>query len=183
MHITWHGHSCFKMTGKSQNDEITIVMDPYSTDVGARPLRVEADIVTLNNTLSGDIDASSIQGTPFLIDNSGEYEVKKVFVEGVTAFADKKQGVERGVTTLFRINFEDIDIVHLGNLGSELSSASAEKLEACDILMVPVGDKCPLTTKEVLSLISQLEPVIIIPMLYSVSGIKTDSGSADAFLN
>ncbi len=182
MFITWHGHSCFKITGTSGGEDVVIAMNPYSAESGLRPVRFDAQIVTLSNPHSSELDHTSIPSEHFLVDKPGEYEVKKVYIEGVSAYADKNKGQDRGFTNAFRINFEDVNIVHLGHLGSDLTDEQVQKFEACDVLLLPVGNKDLLTLKETQSVISRLEPIIIIPMLYKIPEITYDYGTLDAFI-
>lgn len=162
--------------GKNDHTEdVSIVIDPYRSEaVGLRLGKLSADIVTLNNTESKELDAESVAPGFFLIDNPGEYEIKHVYIQGIRGFQDKKKGSERGVTNMFAFYLEGITIAHVGYLGSELSAEQIEKLQGCDILMLPVGNNVYLTTAEALSLVNQIEPKLVIPMLYKIPGVSFD---------
>ena len=179
MHITWHGHTCFKITGKSNGDEVTLALDPFTNATGLRAPKFEADIITINNNESEELASASPQ--QFLINHPGEYEVKKIYIEGVKAYRDKEKGKNLGYTTLYNINLEDINVVHLGYLGAELTTHQIEKLENCDILMIPVGGNGVLSAQQAMQIISQLEPSIVIPMYYNIPGLKIKCDAVDAF--
>lgn len=80
MHISWLGLSAFKLETKNA----VLVLDPYGPSVAPRPLRAKADIVTVSHPDSpahGHLEG--ILGAPFVIDHSGEFEVKDVFIQGI----------------------------------------------------------------------------------------------------
>lgn len=181
MHITWHGHSCFKIIGKADGNEVTLIIDPYNQLTGWRQIRGQADIVTLNNTQSAELDPGGIASGYFLIDKPGEYEVKKIYIEGIQGHQDAEGGKERGLTTLYQIALEGIVVVHLGYLSSILSDQQVSQIETCDILCVPVGGHGVLDVKGALSVIGQLEPMVILPMLYHGEGGKFEYDPIDAF--
>ncbi len=156
-------------------------MDPFNDSIGLKAIRGDAQIVTINNTESAELDHSSIKSEHFLVDNPGEYEVKKVYIEGISAYRDKNQGKERGMTTIFQVNFEEVYVVHLGYLGAPLTDKQLDKLEKCDILLLPVGSHGFLSADEAIKLINDIEPVIVIPMLYKIPGVNVDYDGLDAF--
>ncbi len=52
-----------------------------------------------------------------------------------------------------------------------------------DILFIPVGDKGVIDAKKAKVVIEQIEPRIIIPMMYHTEGSKCGLDSLDAFLS
>jgi len=182
MIISWHGHSCFKIQDKIGPDGITVATDPFDKSIGLKVPNFEADIVTASHDHLDHSNVKALRGSPFVISMAGEYDVKGVLVEGIESYHDNKKGEERGKNIIYRIEIEDISIVHLGDLGHILDNTQLAKLEATDILMIPVGGKYTLDAKQAVEVISQLEPRIIIPMHYKVPGLKIDIESLDAFV-
>ncbi|MDP3685476.1 MAG: MBL fold metallo-hydrolase [bacterium] len=93
MHISWLGLSAFKLETKNA----VLVVDPYGPSVAPRPLRAKADIVTVSNPGSpvhGHLEG--ILGAPFVIDHPGEFEVKEVFIQGISAGSRESGGVPLG---------------------------------------------------------------------------------------
>lgn len=179
MTITWYGHSCFRLESK----EISVLIDPFSPEIGLRPPKIKDDIVLVSHQ---HYDHNNIEGMPqdsFLIKGPGEYEVKGVFIKGVQSFHDKNRGQERGLNTIYLINMEDIALVHLGDFGEEkLSEEQVEKIGGADIVMVPVGGSYTVNYKEAVEVISQIEPKIAIPMHYKIQGLKVDIDGPEKFL-
>ena len=182
MHITWLGQSCFKLQDKIGPDGVMLVMDPYDDASGLKMPRFEADIVTVSHDHHDHNNTGAIRGTPYIINMAGEYEVKTVFIEGVEAWHDEKEGGERGKNIIYRLEMEDISITHLGDLGHILDAKQLEKLEGTDILLIPVGGKYTINASKAVEVISQLEPRIVIPMHYKIPGLKADLDGVDKFI-
>jgi len=182
MIISWHGQSCFKIQDKVGPDGITVATDPFDKSVGLKVPNFEADIVTISHDHFDHNNVQAFRGNPFVVSMAGEYDVKGVLVEGIESYHDDKKGEERGKNIIYRIEMEDISIVHLGDLGHSLDNSQLAKLEATDILMIPVGGKYTLDAKKAVEVISQLEPRIIIPMHYKIPGLKVDIEGVGAFV-
>lgn len=182
MYITWLGQSCFKLQDKVGSDGVMLVTDPYNDDTGLKMPRFEADIVTISHDHHDHNNLGAIRGNPLIVKTAGEYETKGVFVEGVEAWHDNKDGAERGQNIIYRIEMEDISITHLGDLGHILDTKQLEKLEGTDILLIPVGGKYTINAAQAVEIISQLEPRIVIPMHYKIPGLKSDIEGVDKFI-
>jgi len=179
MKITWYGHSCFKI---ATNNTI-IVIDPFGKDIGLKPIRCEADIVTVSQEHYDHNNISILRGSPFIINEPGEYELKGIAIRGINSFHDKKEGKERGLNTLFVIEAEGIRICHLGDFGQkELTSEQLESLGDVDILLIPVGGIYTIDGEEAVKIINQIEPKIVIPMHYKIPNLAIKLQGVDNFL-
>jgi L-ascorbate metabolism protein UlaG (beta-lactamase superfamily) len=177
MEIIYLGHASFKLKGKSK----TVVCDPYGDQVGKFPRDVEADIVTVSH---GHFDHNATekikatpaggQGTPFIINSPGEYEIGGVSVIGIPTFHDDKQGVERGQNTVYVIEMDGLRIAHLGDLGHKFSDAQLEEMGPIDILLIPVGGFYTIDAKAAKEIVGQVDPWVVIPMHYSQPGTTVD---------
>jgi len=180
MVITWYGQSCFKI----QSGETVLITDPFDKSIGLTPPRGQANIVTVSHH---HYDHDNIEtfsaANPFIIDGPGEYEVKGVNVAGVVTFHDEKEGKERGANTVYVIEMEGIKICHLGDIGqAKLTNAQLEIIDGVDILMIPVGGIYTLNPEDVPDLINQIEPKIVIPMHYKISGLAIKLEGIEPFL-
>jgi len=182
MHITWLGQSCFKLQDKIGPEGVTLITDPFGTDIGLKVPHYEANIVTVSHGHNDHNNTGAIRGNPFIINTAGEYEIKGVFIEGVESAHDEKSGAERGENIIYRIEMEDISITHLGDLGHILEAKQLEKLEGTDILIIPVGGKYTINAAKAVEVISQIEPRIIIPMHYKIPGLKSDIDGLEKFI-
>jgi len=174
MIITWQGHSCFKIQDKVGTEGITLVTDPYNSDIGFKLPNFEADIITVSHDHHDHNNTSAFRGNPFIINSAGEYDVKGILVEGVLAYHDEDKGATRGQNIIYRIEVDNITVCHLGDLGHILENKQLEKLEGIDVLLIPVGGKFTLDAKKAVEVISQIEPRIVIPMHYKTKDLKID---------
>jgi L-ascorbate metabolism protein UlaG (beta-lactamase superfamily) len=160
--ITWLGYSSFRLRGK----DAVIVTDPFDRGLGLEPARPRADIVTVSRNEPGYNAVATVKGDPRVVHAPGEYEIKGVFITGVGTFADAKKGEVRGKNTIYVYELDDLLICHLGSLGHVLSAAQVEALSNVSVLIVPVGNPDALDPQRAVEVIGQIEPPIVIPMMY-----------------
>ena len=106
MQITWHGQSLFQITtSPEKNIQVRIVIDPFDKSVGLRVPKLEADILLVSHQHPDHNNIGAVSGipsaglrtdpsisskpSPFVIEGPGEYEVKKIFIQGILSFHDK----------------------------------------------------------------------------------------------
>lgn len=177
MEITYLGHSCFKLKNK---EGMTLVMDPFnSAHVGLPLAKDVADIVTVSHdhddhsaieVVTGPITRQSV----FVIDKEGEYEIGGVEITASKMYHDKVEGAERGKNLIVSVRMDGINLLHLGDLGHNLTENQIEKLGSVDILMANVGGQTALETDEMMELIKDIQPSFVIPMHYFVAGMGED---------
>lgn len=182
MIITWLGQSCFKIQDKVGPDGITVVTDPFDKSIGLKEPNFEAQVVTISHDHHDHNNAKALRGQPYIIKSAGEYDIHGVMVDGIDSYHDDKKGAERGGNIIYRIEMDDITIVHLGDLGQTLEDSQLEKIVGADILMIPVGGKYTIGAKEAVDVVSRIEPRIIIPMHYKIPGLKLDIEGVDKFI-
>ncbi len=182
MFISWLGHSAFKIETKPDSESLTVIIDPFEDSIGIKMPKLKADVALVSHDHFDHNNIKALKGEPFVIQGPGEYEVKGVVVYGVPTFHDDQQGAERGPNTCFRIDSEDLSIAHLGDLGHPLKGEQLEFLEGADVLMIPVGGTYTIGPKQAAEIVASIEPRIVIPMHYQVSGLKIDLKPVNDFL-
>jgi L-ascorbate metabolism protein UlaG (beta-lactamase superfamily) len=182
MHITYLGHSCFKIQDKTGSEAVTIITDPFNKEVGLPVPHCEADIVTVSHNHSDHNNIGAVRGKPSVLDTAGEYDIKGVSIIGTDSYHDEKQGQNKGKNIIFRIIMDEISIVHLGDLGHILDAKQLEKLQGTDILLVPVGGKYTLDAERAAEVVSQIEPRIVIPMHYKSGSSRMDVDGVEKFI-
>lgn len=106
----------------------------------------------------------------FEFSGPGEYEKNGVFIEGI---ADNGN-------TIFTLRAEEMKLCYLGKISHELREEEAKEIGDVDILFIPLGEDSTLNTKQASKIISQIDPRIVIPMLYSdLSEFKKLEGISD----
>ncbi len=178
MTIFWLGQSAFKI----QDKEVTVAIDPFD-NIGLRMPKFNAEVLLITHDHPDHNNKDAIKGTPFLIDGPGEYEVKNVFVYGIPAFHDDKQGAERGKITIYLIEIDGIKIAHLSDFGQDsLNTEQLEMLEGVDILLIPVGGIHTIDGEQAAKIVSQLQPRIVIPMHYKIPHNNAKLEGVEKFL-
>ncbi len=177
MEITALGHSSFKLKSKQG----VVVTDPYDKSVGFAMPTASADIVTISHDHHDHNQAGLIKPTtgrehPFIITAAGEYEVAGISVFGYNAYHDDKNGEERGRNIVYSIIMEGVNVVHLGDLGHELTDSFIADLGEVDVLLCPVGGIYTIDAKKAVEVIQEIDPYYVIPMHY-----KTDKHDAKTF--
>ncbi len=172
MNIKYLGHASFLIKTKLAR----VVCDPYNPSTGLKFPKIEADIVTLSHDHADHNDTSNITGDPLLINWPGEFEKQGVRIFGYTTYHDDKQGAERGENTAYRFEAEDISVLHLGDLGSEIDSETLDRIGNIDILLIPTGGFYTIDPEQAAKVVKKIEPSIVIPMHY-----RTEAHNAEHF--
>lgn len=174
MEITWYGHSCFRIT---ERNLATVVTDPYDHHaVGFAALKLKADIVTVSHASPGHNFLSAVKGDTYQITGPGEFEIGSVFITGVQTNGHTNKDQDEPRNTLYLIEYNGINVLHLGSLNRVPTQPEVEALGPVHIALVPVGGGGALTAAKAAEVISLLEPNIVIPMHYMApdSLIKLD---------
>jgi len=171
MDIYWHGQSCFEIkTPSNQAEKKKIVIDPYTKDYGLRLPKLEADLLLITHDHKDHNNVKGVDGTPFVIKGAGEYEIKSIFIHGIPA----SHGEDLGETNIYTIEVEGIRVCHLGDVGQQLTDDQVEKIGDVDILMVPIGGQYTVDGEGAQKIIKQIEPKVVIPMHYDITGLKLE---------
>lgn len=176
MQLFWHGYSSIRIESKNGEQVSTLVTDPFENEASVRfPRTIESDIVLLSREKRKDFNLEALNGKPFIISEPGEYEARGVFID---AIRDPKSGDE---VIIHRIMTEGMSVAFLGRVNRKLTDAEMERLETVDILLLPVGGGDGLSPTLAADLIGEIEPRVVVPINYSIPGIKTELGTIDAF--
>jgi L-ascorbate metabolism protein UlaG (beta-lactamase superfamily) len=177
MEITYLGHSSFKLKSKSG---LVVIIDPFSPEfVGLPFIKDVADIVVMSHAHEDHNNRSLITGPvkrseTFVIDAEGEYEIGGLEIGAIKTYHDKVEGTERGKNLVTVIRDETLTVCHLGDLGVKLTESQIEKLGDVDVLMIPVGGHFTLAMDDVMSLINDIQPSLVIPMHFKAPGMKPE---------
>ncbi len=164
--IVWLGHQCFRIKGK----DVTILTDPFDKSLGYElPRAVKADAITVSNADDPHLNNTAVvkvEPAPYIMERPGEYEVSGAFFVAIGSYRDKQQGKKRGKNNIYVMTVDDLTICHLGDLGHELTEAQNEAIGDVDILLVPVGGNGGMDATAATTIITQVEPRIVVPMRY-----------------
>ncbi len=170
MKIRFLGHASFLIRSDAG---LRIITDPYKPgcfDGGIKYGKITepADIVTISHE-HDDHNETDIAGAPAFVRDAKPQQIKGIDIMGVDTFHDTGEGSERGSNVIYKMVIDGMDVVHLGDLGHDLSIEDAEKLGNVDVLLVPVGGYFTIDAKVADKIIDLLKPKVVIPMHF-----KTD---------
>jgi len=168
MTLKYLGHAAFLIKSKDGK----AVTDPFDPSIGLKFPTTEADIVTISHGHQDHNYLKGISGEPLVIDYPGEFEKKGIRVTGYKSYHDKKKGEERGENIMYKIDADEINILHCGDLGAVPDDDLIDQVGEVDILLVPVGGSFTIGAEEAVSLIKKIEPQIVVPMHYNREGLN-----------
>ncbi len=155
-----------------------LYIDPYKSEfVGETLPKDVADVLLISHNHDDHNAAEVITGPinrekVFVIDKEGEYEIAGVLITALKTYHDKTNGDERGKNLIFSIIMDGMNVVHLGDLGHNLSASQVERLGSVDIMMTPVGGSISLTPEQVHEVVKEISPSYLIPMHYKTDKTK-----------
>jgi len=182
MKIKFLGHASFLLTS---DKGVKIITDPYKPGCfggGIKYSRIteDADIVTISHE-HDDHNETNIEGNPSFVRGAGKKQVKGITIMGVDVYHDESSGKERGGNTIFNMVIDDLNVVHLGDLGHNLSSAEVDKIGNVDVLLIPVGGYFTIDSRTAEKVINILKPKVVIPMHFKTDKCGFPIASVDDF--
>jgi L-ascorbate metabolism protein UlaG (beta-lactamase superfamily) len=163
--ITLLGHSSFLIESPAG---VRIVTD-YNDAIGAP---TTPDIVTMNNAHSTHYSDSVEPGVKYILrgwDPAGgvaahRLEYRDVRVHNVPTNVRELGGTRYNGNSIFVFDVADLCIAHLGHLHHTLTPAHLAELGAIDVVMVPVDGAWTLNQDDMIGVLQQIKPKIVIPM-------------------
>ena len=177
MDVTWLGHGCFRLRGRSA----AVVTDPYPPAIGLKLQRLDADLVTISHEHENHNYTQAVREA-YEIRGPGEYEVAGVSVIGLPTFHDDEKGARYGRNTVYLFEIDDLRVCHLGDLGHKLDDVEAEAVTSADVLLVPVGGHTAMNASQAAEVVRHLEPRFVVPMHYAIPGLKITLDPIERFL-
>jgi L-ascorbate metabolism protein UlaG (beta-lactamase superfamily) len=187
--IVWHGQSFFEIKSSKGT---RVVIDPHAIAEFGRIGGVNADLiltthlhtdhvqldvvenykpndksVKVHHGLKGDVQKHNW--------NPIDEKFKDFHIRSVKTFHDDMMGMKRGKNTCYVLEVDGFRIVHLGDLGHELTADQLKSIGKVDVLMIPVGGIYTLNGTEAKDVVDQIKPSkYIIPMHYGIPGTYED---------
>ena len=165
MQLTYLGHSCFRLV----RNGFALILDPYQKGSvpGLKPLKETANQVICSHRHADHFAFREIRisqtraDTPFI-------------VEFIPTWHDGKEGALRGENNIAVIDVYDHKIVHMGDIGCDLTDEQLKKINGCDILLMPAGGYYTLEPDKAAELTERIAPKTVIPMHYRGDGFGYD---------
>lgn len=165
--LEWLGHSSFLMTSPAG---LRVLIDPSAL----YPPSPTPDLVTVSNLHGTHNAVEWVPGTPrvlwglFPLDgrwNRIALTIRDVSLFNIPSYASRTQLEESPVhNSIFVFHTGGLCIVHLGNLRHPLTGQQLRQLGTPDVVMIPVDGQWTMSYADVMGVITQLQPRLVIPM-------------------
>ena len=178
MKIQWLGHASFIIETQGKR----IITDPFDKKYGYQVYSREVDIVTVSHEHADHNAVHELLGSPRVIKGPGSFALDEITIKGIHSFHDQYQGKNRGSNIMYKISSEDLNLLHLGDLGQQaLTNGQLAEIGEVDILLIPVGGNYTIDAKDALTIVKQINPYIIVPMHFKTAHVTIDLEPVEAF--
>lgn len=178
MKLSYFAHSCFAL----RFGDVTLVTDPYDASVTYPPCEIECTAALVSHDHFDHNHTQTLKGSFKTVKAAGEYDIGGVHISAMESFHDDKQGALRGKNLLMKIEGEGLKFAHLGDLGHELNDAQKAFLADLDVLLIPIGGKYTIDTKQAEAIIAELKPRAALAMHYTTPEYDIGLATCDAFV-
>lgn len=176
--MKWLGHACFYFTTPGG---VRVLTDPFDAKVPYPRAPLECDVVTMSHEHGDHNSREGLLGSPMILRGLDEsMEVRRLSetvgdasFRTVASFHDAEGGAKRGKNAIFVMDFAGLKVVHLGDLGHELSLEQVQEIGPCDVLLVPVGGYYTMDGKTAAKVAKSLSPRITVPMHFKTNYIAS----------
>jgi L-ascorbate metabolism protein UlaG (beta-lactamase superfamily) len=166
--IEWYGHSSFLIHSGSQTK---VVADPnFNVTPG-----IKADAVTVSNDHFTHNNTGAVTGDPIILRgitfrqtwNPIRTTVKDITIVNIPSQRGQSWGAI--ANSIFIYEMGSLCLAHLGNIGHLLTPEQEKVMQRVDVLMIPIDAMTNLGFEDILKVIEQVKPPIVIPMHYDVA--------------
>lgn len=163
--LRWFGHSSFAILSGTGT---RVVADPnFDVTPG-----ITADAVTVSNNHYTHNNVEVVQGSPLVLRgitldqrwNPVRKKVKDILV--VNLPSKRNYDFSRIANSIFVYELGSLCIAHMGNIGHLLTDQQRKLLRRVDIMMIPIDARNNLDFEDLVKVIAQVNPPIVIPMHY-----------------
>ncbi len=187
INLTWYGQAMFKLQVANGP---TILMDPVAGTMGYKVTPMEGiDVVTVSHEHADHNNVALAKGSPKILRGLANNDwakvdetVKGVRIRSIPVYHDDTQGSARGKNAVFAFEANGLRIVHLGDLGHQLSADQVAAIGPVDILMIPVGGLYTIDAAGATKVVDALKPKAVIPMHYKTPPLQLGLAPVDAFV-
>lgn len=152
MTITWLGHSCFLL----ESGGFRVLLDPFRDVPGLADVEAEADAVYCSH---GHFDHAYTDRVRLTSGRENPFTVTEI-----PTFHDGQGGALRGENTVRRFEAGGVSVVHLGDLGHQLTPEQVQAVSPCDVLL-PVGGTYTVDSGEARAVAEAVGPRVIVPKI------------------
>ena len=166
--LQWYGHSSFLIHSGSQTK---VVADPnFNVTPG-----IQADAVTVSNDHFTHNNTGAVTGNPIILRgitfkqtwNPIRTSVKDITIVNIPSQRSQSWGAI--ANSIFVYEMGSLCLAHLGNIGHLLTPEQVKVLQHVDVMMMPIDAMTNLGFEDIMKVVEQVKPPIVIPMHYDVA--------------
>ena len=175
--IRWHGHSCFEFS-----NGMTLVIDPHDgASIGISPPKVKADVILVTHDHFDHNQTRVVEKEGSIVVRESK-RIEGIEIEAIKAYHDKEKGSKRGEINMYKVNYDIISFLHVGDLGHMLDDETIKRIGKIDMLFVPVGGVFTIDAGEAYELSKKIDAKIIVPMHYKIEGLSLPIDRLEKFI-
>lgn len=165
--VQWFGHSSFLIHSGSQTKVVT---DPnFNVTPG-----IQADAVTVSNDHVTHNNVGAVSGNPIILRgitlrqtwNPIRTSVRDITIVNIPS--QRGPGWGSVANSIFIYEMGSLCLAHLGNMGHLLNAEQEKVLQKVDVVMMPIDAMTNLGFEDLLKVVEQVQPPIVIPMHYDM---------------
>jgi L-ascorbate metabolism protein UlaG (beta-lactamase superfamily) len=166
MEIEFFGANCFRIKTKSAS----IVVDDNLAELGSKTITKDADLaIFTSKTLENESTRAKARLT---LDSAGEYEIGDISVRAIQTRSHMDVEGEQ-TAAVFQCLYEGTTVTILGHIHPDVADDVIELAGGTDVAIVPVGGNgYTLDVVGAVSAVKKIEPEVVIPSYYDVSGFN-----------
>ncbi|MBI4522212.1 MAG: MBL fold metallo-hydrolase [Deltaproteobacteria bacterium] len=165
--IQWFGHSSFLIQSGSQT---MVVTDP---NLNVTP-GIQADAITVSNDHFTHNNVGAVSGSPLILRgitsrqtwNPIRTTVKDIIIVNIPSQRGPVYGLV--ANSIFIYEMGSLCLCHLGNMGHLFTPEQEKILQKVDVMMTPIDAMTNLGFDDLVKVIEQVRPPVVIPMHYDV---------------
>ena len=177
MKLTYYGHCAFRW---ETSGGITVMADPYRNQAGRYWFTrqfpdVHCDLGLITHAHFDHDAADRLPEAASVLRMPGEFAAGDLQIHGVRDLHSGASRLRDFPNVMFRLEVGGVSFLHIGDNRADWPPEVTRAIGDVDVLLVTVDDSVHLLTyDEVDGLVQRLEPSVVIPMHYGISGVTSD---------
>ena len=163
MIIRWIGECCFLLQDSLGRRILTDPFDNHNLD---NLLKLNPKLITISHNHINSIEHKIENKNCDVLSSPGTYNFDYCNIEAINSYHDKFNGSKRGSNIIYKFNFDNMTLLHLGHLGHLPDNTLLSSFKNIDILFIPIGGHFTINGIEAAILTNLIKPKIAIPMYY-----------------
>ena len=175
MKLTYFGHCAFRWETPGG---LTVMADPYRNQAGRYWFSrlfpdVHCDLGLISHGHFDHDAADRLPEAASILRMPGDFAIGDLQIRGIRDLHSGASRLRDFPNVMFRLEVDGVSYLHIGDNRADWTDEVARAVGEVDVLLVTVDDSIHLLTyEEVDGLVQRLQPKVVIPMHYFISGLS-----------